>query len=160
MKSYVGTSAYKLDEYEQYAHTHEENRKRKNQLKKSEKAALCRFLIASVAAAFVVCSALIYTNVMIIRASTKTESLKKQLALVTEQNSQKQIEIGQKLDMKVIEERAINELGMQRPENSQIVYVNVKQNSYSETAEKKSVSTGVLSAVKKAFSLVAEYFGK
>ena len=106
------------------------------------------------------CSALVYTNVMMIRAATQTEKLRKELALITEQNSRKQIEIGQKLDMKVIEERAINELGMQRPENNQIVYVDIKQNSYSETADKKTVSKGILATVKGALDNVLEYFGK
>ena len=159
-RSYIGTSAYKLDEYERYAHDREEKQKQNKQLKKHERAVMCRFLIVSVIAVFAVCSALVYTNVMMIRAATQTEKLRKELALITEQNSRKQIEIGQKLDMKVIEERAINELGMQRPENNQIVYVDIKQNSYSETADKKTVSKGILATFKGALDNVLEYFGK
>ena len=78
-RSYIGTSAYKLDEYERYARDREEEQKQNKQLKKHERAVMCRFLIISVIAVFAVCSALVYTNVMMIRAATQTEKLRKEL---------------------------------------------------------------------------------
>ena len=69
------------------------------------------------------------------------------------------MEINQKLDMSVIEEKAINELGMQRPDNSQIVYVNVKQDTYTEISDKASNKEKILKLVKNTVEGIAEYFG-
>jgi len=93
-----------------------------------------------------------------LRAASKVENLKDELALITEQNNHKEMEISKKLDFKSIEERAINELGMQKPDNSQIVYVGVKQTSYSEIPEEASFGQNFANGVKDAFGGVVEYF--
>lgn len=155
---YNGTSAYKLDEYERYAKQHDEKRVvRKNEQKRA-RAAFCRFVTIAVLCMFVVASGFIYLNVMMLRAATKVEVLKDELALVTEQNNHKKMEISQKLDLKLIEEKAINELGMQKPDNSQIIYVGVKQASYTEVESKTSVGKAVVELVKNATGGFVEYF--
>lgn len=159
-KLYSGTSAYKIDEYEQYAYAHEEKRAQRKTQRKKETAAFCRFLTFAVIAVFLGASALVYTNVMMIRASSQVEKLENELALITEQNNQKKIEIEQKLDMKLIEEKAINELGMQRPENSQIVYVGVTQGTYMEKSAQTSGGGGLMNSIKDAFEGVLEYFAQ
>ena len=68
------------------------------------------------------------------------------------------MEISQKLDLKLIEEKAINELGMQKPDNSQIIYVGVKQASYTEVESKTSVGKAVVELVKNATGGFVEYF--
>lgn len=159
-KLYSGTSAYKLEEYEQSARRHEDSRAARKNQRVKQNAAMCRLIIFAVIAVFGICSALIYTNVIILRAATDVEKLKDELAVVTEKNSRKEMEISQKLDMKVIEERAVNDLGMQRPDNSQIIYVDVKQNSYSEVAHTSDAGKTVLNSLKDVFGTVLEYFGK
>lgn len=155
---YNGTSAYKLDEYERYAKQQDEKRVvRKNEQKRAN-IAFCRFISVAVLCLFVIASGLIYLNVMMLRASTTAENLKDELALITEQNNHKKMEISQKLDLKLIEEKAINELGMQKPDNSQIVYVGVKQASYTEVAKEPSVGKTVIETVKNAADSFVEYF--
>ena len=157
-KLYNGTSAYSLEEYEQYADAANQKRKNRSMQRKRESAAFCRFLIITVAAVFCIASAIVYTNVMIIRASSETEKLKDNLVLITEKNKQTEMEIAKKLDMTVIENKAINELGMQRPDNSQIVYLNIKQNDYTEVSDENSSGKKMLNSVKDAFEGIVEYF--
>ena len=156
----VGTSAYKLDEYDYYSKRGNDNTARRKVKKNKKNEAVCRFIIASAALVFAVASIMVYLNVMTMRASTKAQELKKELTLLTEQNNNKEMQINQKLDMKRIEEKAINELGMQRPENNQIVYVNVKQDSYTETEEPSKTAKGAMRFVKEALHSVVEYFSK
>lgn len=155
---YDGTSAYNLDEYESYARTTDKKRKERVQSRKKERTFVCRFLIVSLVAVFCVASALIYTNVMMIRAATKTQKLEDELALLTETNKKTEMEINGKLDMKVIEERAVSELGMQRPDNSQIVYVNVKRDTYTEVSDKKP-GVHIAASFKEVIKGIMEYFG-
>lgn len=155
---YNGTSAYNLDEYESYAHKTDKKRAERVKSRKKERAFVCRFLIVSLVAVFCAASALIYTNVMMIRASTKAQKLEDELALLTEANKKAEMEINQKLDMKVIEERAVSELGMQRPDNSQIVYVNVKRDTYTEVSE-KDAGVRVAASIKEVIKGILEYFG-
>ena len=155
---YNGTSAYKLDEYERYAKQQSEKRVVRKKEHKRETIAFCRFMTVAVIGVFLIASALVYLNVMMLRASSQAEQLKDDLAIITEQNNHKEMEISQKLDLKHIEERAINELGMQKPDNSQIVYVGVKQTSYSEVADEPSVGAEAVSAVKNVVDSFVEYF--
>ena len=160
---YVGTSAYKLDKYEEYTkNTARASEEKKAEVKKANNAhhaSFCRLLIVAVVAVFVVASALVYVNVMAMRASTEIDSLEKKLALAVDKNKQKEMEINKKLDMKVIEKRAIEELGMQKPDNSQIVYVNVKKGTHSEAINPDGESSeGALSGVKKVLLSIKEYF--
>lgn len=155
---YDGTSAYNLDEYESYARTTDKKRKERVQSRKKERAFVCRFLIVSLVAVFCVASALIYTNVMMIRAATKTQKLEDKLALLTETNKKTEMEINGKLDMKVIEEKAVSELGMQRPDNSQIVYVNVKRDTYTEVSGEKP-GVHLATSLKEVIKGIMEYFG-
>lgn len=155
---YNGTSAYNLNDYENYARTSEENRKERIIQKKKENISMCRFLIITLSVAFCIASAFVYTNVMMMRASSKTEKLKDELALITEQNKQAEMEINQKLDMKVIEEKAVEKLGMQRPDNSQIVYINVKQDTYTELADEKKNDVKPFASLKDALNGILEYF--
>lgn len=155
---YSGTSAYKLDEYERYAKRHSEQSSKRKVEHKRQNMALCRFMALGVVALFLVASSLVYLNVMTLRAATETERLKDDLVLITEQNNHKEMEIRQNLDLKLIEERAINELGMQKPDNNQIVYVGVKQTSYSEIGDEGSAGKSVAEVVKNTVGGFVEYF--
>ena len=55
-------------------------------------------------------------------------------------------------------EYILNELGMQKPDNSQIVYVGVKQASYTEVESENSVGKAVIETVKNATNSFVEYF--
>ncbi len=155
---YRGTSAYKLEEYETHAQkSREKHIERKNTIK-LEKRALCRLLVISIVMIFIAASALVYVNVMTLRAATEVDALEKQLAIATEKNKQKEIEISKKLDMKIVEKKAVEKLGMQKPDNSQIIYIDVKKDTYSEAIKSKSDSAKFFDGLKNALSGIVEYF--
>ncbi len=155
----MGTSAYKLERYENHTTVNTQNSKATKNKSRASEIKVCRNIIAAVAALFVACSALVYVNVLALRATTKIDNLEKQLALVVDKNKQKEIEINQNLDMKVIEKKAIEKLGMQKPDNSQIVYINVKKGTYSEAVNpKKQSSKEAFSGVKEILLSIKEYF--
>lgn len=160
---YVGTSAYKLDRYEEYtkktANEANEKKASSRRVSHARNAAFCRTLIIAVVAVFVASSALVYVNVMALRASTEIDNLEKKLALAVDKNKQKEIEINKNLDMKVIEKKAIEKLGMQKPDSSQIVYINVKKGTHSEAINPNAGSSkNAFSGVKKVLLSIKEYF--
>lgn len=155
---YMGTSAYKLDRYEDYTRRTTQEANKRRAAARMEQLAVCRLLIIAVITVFVAASALVYVNVMALRASTKIDNLEKQLALAVDKNKQKEIEINKNLDMKVIEKKAIEKLGMQKPDNSQIVYINVKKGTHSETINPKGQSKDAFSGVKEILLSIKEYF--
>ncbi len=158
-KYYYGTSAYKLEEYESYA---EESNKRREERKETAKAAgksTYRLATIVVLFVFIAASVLVYINVMAIRAATEKEKLQKEYTLLVDDNKQKEMEISRKVDVKVIEKKAVDELGMQKPDNSQIIYVNVKKDNSEEIVkDEQSEEGGVWDSVKGWFADVWEYF--
>ena len=160
---YTGTSAYKLDRYEQYtqkvSNSSETKKASSRKLSRAQHAVFCRVVIIAVITVFLASSALVYVNVMALRAATEIENLEKQLALAVDKNKQKEIEINKNLDMKVIEKKAIEKLGMQKPDNSQIVYINVKKGTHSEAINPNAASSKkTFSSVKKVLLSIKEYF--
>ena len=131
---YYGTSAYKLEEYESRTRQNNEKQKQRRKVAKKQQMALYRLMLVGVVFVFIAASALVYVNVMALRAASDIENLEKQLAMVVDNNKQKEIKINQSLDMKNIEKRAIEELGMQKPDNTQIVYVDVRKENFVKAA--------------------------
>ncbi len=155
---YIGTSAYKLEQYENYTRRNRENEENRKKQTKMEQMVICKYMVIGVMLMFIACSALVYVNVMTLRASTKIQNLERELALVIDNNKQKEIDINKNLDLKVIEKKAVEKLGMQKPDNSQIVYINVKKGSHSEAIGKNKVSGDAMKGIKETFRAVAEYF--
>ena len=150
---YRGTSAYKLEEYDSYTKKVSQADANRKAQKRAGQIVLCRIMVM-----FIACSALVYVNVMTLRASTKINELEKELNLVIDENKQKEIEINKNLDMKVIEKKAVEKLGMQKPDNSQIVYINVKKGTHSEAINPNKKSAPAFSGVKKTLAGIVEYF--
>ncbi len=153
-----GTGAYKLEQYEEQFHKSERKHKGQASLTYSEKATLCKIAVIAVMIASVVASAFIYINVMALRATTKIDALEKELALAVDKNKQKEIEINRNLDLNVIEKKAIEKLGMQKPDNNQIVYIDVKKGSYSEAVNPKSSTSSLMGGIKEFLISIKEYF--
>ena len=155
---YTGTSAYKLEQYEEYTQKRTATVQKRKAASRAQQAAMCKFILGVVVAFFVASSALVYVNVMALRATTKIEELEKKLALEVDKNKQKELEINRNLDMKVIEEKAVTKLGMQKLDNSQIVYINVKKGDYSEAVNANNSSKRAFGGVKKLLMGIKEYF--
>ena len=152
MNSYnTGSSAYKYD-YEEYYNTSAaaydyelENTQKKIQKRHNERInakekknfALAVSLCVCLAVIFSLCVALLYTRVMFIRAANEVGDLKEKLVTISSANSKRSMEIEQSVDLKKIEELAITQHNMQRPDKTQTIYVNVKQDDYAEVINKK-----------------------
>lgn len=138
---YYGTSAYKIDgaEYGTVSSV-KDNIAERQQLRQSKRAAFIRNVRTCIAlvSVFAIAISLLFTNAVIIEKSSAVNDMQKQLTELTEANNQTVLDIERNLDLKKIEDIAINELGMKRPDKYQIVYVNVEQNDYAEVNKTES----------------------
>lgn len=155
---YIGTSAYKLEEYENQTQKQEERRIERAKNNKAEATALCRWMITGIILVFVAALGLVYLNVMTMKASTDVKNMEDKLNAVVNENKKKEIEINRKLDMKVIEKRAKEELGMQKPENSQIIYIDVKKPNETKVMTPGKDKSGFSAKIKNVFEGIEEYF--
>lgn len=156
---YIGTSAYKLDEYESYAKESNKRHEERKEAVKAQSKANYKLVSVVVLFLFVAASALVYLNVMSMRTATEKEQLKKEIAMIEDSNKQKEIEINKMTDMKVIEKKAVDELDMRKPDNSQIIYVDVKkENTETVVSAETDSEGGFWDSVCGWFGDVWEYF--
>lgn len=142
---YNGTSAYKIDDIEYgVSRDVKDNIAKRQQIRQSKKAAFIKRMrvCATFVGVFAVALGILFTNAVIIEKSSAVNDMQSQLTELTEANNQMILDIEKNLDLKKIEEIAINELGMKRPDKYQIVYVNVEQNDYAEVAKTETASSG------------------
>ena len=141
---YDGTSAYKIDEYYDYAKKAQEKQdKRKVQIKKRQAVSFKKFAII-LSCIFAVAVSFLYVNAVLIETSTEVNDLTKELEDLKVRNTQVSFDIVSGVDYKEVEKKAINEFGMQHPESYQNVYVDVIQNDYVELSQPSKKSGGVL----------------
>lgn len=139
---YDGTSAYKLDRYEEY--TKEVTQKREENKQKAQLRLKInrKRLIIAIASVFAVATVFLYTNAVLMQTSSKVNDLTRELEDMKVRNTQVSFDIASGVDYTEVERKAINEFGMQRPESYQNVYVDVVQSDYAELAVKKAESKG------------------
>ena len=87
-------------------------------------------LILTVAAIY-----LISKHVAVYETEKRIKDLQTEIAEIDGYTRQKTFELEQSTDLAAIEEKATNELGMQRPENYQIEYVNVELDDVTEVTQ-------------------------
>ena len=159
---YDGTSAFKIEE-PRYAISEDvrENIEKRKQVRVNKKAAFAKQMRAGIVClcAFAVCLSILFTNAMIIEKASAVNDMQNQLNMLTEENNHAKLEIEKNLDLKKIEDIAINELGMKRPDKYQVVYVNVEQTDYAEVvkADSKPVATAALGAIGSGIGQFMEY---
>ena len=72
---------------------------------------------------------------------------------------QKEFNLEREVDLKKIEEIATTRLNMQRPEKHQMVYINMNNSDYTETADLKTMSGGgFFASVAGGIHKIVEYF--
>ena len=103
--------------------------------KKDNSRVFARLIAFYLCIIFLVSGGIVYSKVLLMQGQTNIENLEEQVAALTEKNNAKKIQIEQKIDLKKIEEIAISQYGMQRPDKNQTVYVNVVQSDYAEIIE-------------------------
>ena len=161
---YNGTSAYKITDfaYTDYKNQDvQENIARRREVRESKKAEFVKHLrgAAIFFSVFAIAIGVLFTNAIIIEKSSQVNDMQNQLKAITAQNNQTTLDIERSLDLKRIEEIAINELGMKHPDKYQMVYVNVEQTNYAEISDKKGTTWngGTLVAMGKGIGEMMEY---
>ena len=157
-----GNTAYRLEEYDYQPYERkkrsEEVKKAKVQQKPKKQDKLKTML--SIMAAFAVAFIMLLRYVAITEASSNVDRLKKELANLQSANQHMQVQIDGSVDLKKVEEVAINKLGMRRPEKYQTVYVNLKQTDYAEVVggkKGKAKTQGNFGLIMNSITNVLEY---
>ena len=86
------------------------------------------------------------------------EKLKTELAEIQKKNEQLKVNIEQKTNINTVEQEAKEELGMQKLDNNQKVYINIDKNDYTES----STLTNKNSSEKKSWwnQFISDLFNK
>lgn len=159
---YDGTSAFKIEE-PRYVVSDDvkDNIEKRKQVRINKKAAFAKQIKMGVfcLCVFAVCLSILFTNALIIEKASTVNDMQNQLNMLTEENNHAKLEIEKNLDLKKIEDIAIGELGMKRPDKYQIVYVNVEQNDYAEVvkADAKPGVSATLGAIGSGIGQFMEY---
>lgn len=98
-------------------------------------------LIGNVLFLCLVAFAVLFRYSAIVERDHKLESLKEECSAITDENKRLQVEIDSVLNLDNVEQIAMNELGMAKPEKYQTVYVNIKGDDYVEMAEEAEEET-------------------
>lgn len=139
---YNGTSAYELDNIN-YGTTSVKDNIEARAISRSNRKELFMKRVRAFSVffgIFAIAIGSLVTNAIIIEKSSTLNEMQAQLTELREENKKKTIDIESNLDHKRIEDIAINELGMKRPDKYQVVYVNVEQNDYAEVMQKPEQS--------------------
>lgn len=146
----TGNLAYKLD-YEAQAprkalRTAQTQKTKKQAVKKVNLAVLLFYMVIICAMAF----CLIGREVKIYAKNSELAKMQGELTNLQAQSKQRLMEAEAELDLNAIEQTAVNEYNMKRPETHQVVYVDLKQDDYiegSKKQEKSSVGDKVLGII-------------
>lgn len=95
-------------------------------------------VIFYVAIIFVVAFCLISREVSIYEKSSEINSLESKLEQAQSETKQARVSAEKSVDLKTIEENAVNKFSMSRPEKAQTVYINVQQQDYVEKTAGKN----------------------
>ena len=111
------------------------NLQKKQTPKKENKARTIIYL----AVCFSILFAIGYRNTQIDEGFVKLQNLKSELALLQKENEQIEISIENSLNLNNVEEIAREQLGMQKLDNKQKIYVNLQKRDYVESATEKVI---------------------
>ena len=142
---YNGTSAYKIDDIGYVNNSSAKESIEKRQIARENKRALfvkrLRVCLGALGI-FAIAFSILFVNAVIIEKSSLANEMQAELQGITEKNNHMKLEIEKNLDLNRIEDIAINELGMKRPDKYQVVYVHVEQNDYAEVVQNDSFGSG------------------
>jgi len=114
--------------------------------------------------AWVICMALlfaiIYNYMMLTETSDRASKLQNELTAMREETQMLEIEKEQKYGSRRLQEIAVNELGMQKIQRSQITYVNTNTGDYTEVAQTKTMKgeeSTIFAGIARGFNTIVEY---
>ena len=88
---------------------------------------------------FFILFAISYRNSLINESFSKKEQLKKDLSAIQKTNEQLQVSIENSLNLNNVEQSAKEKLGMQKPTNSQKIYVSLPKKDYIQPATEQVI---------------------
>ena len=106
---------------------------------------------------FVILFAVSYRNALIAQEYSKIKDLKSELSLVEKENKQLEVKIESQTNLGAIEEKASNELGLKKLDDSQTIYVSLDKQDYIESSveevklEKVSWFENIINKIKDIF---------
>ena len=146
--------AYELEE-ESFSYESEEKAVRP--AKKNKLSGLLLFICAVYVVASI--TSLLFKTASVNEEKAELNKLKNQYEEILNENKKLEVAINSKVDLRKVEDIAIAELNMNKPKNSQIVYVNTSPMDYGEVVEPatKSGSQGVFGSLIKTFTGIFAY---
>jgi len=148
--------AYDISVYEP---TPKKQPQRKIEVKKTSNikpVSAVKSLFTAIAALFLLC-AMLYGKVETTKLYNDVSELENQYKILASENARMQTEIEGKTSYGNIEEYALNELGLQKIDNSQKEYIEVKNNNITKVVENQDKN--VLIKIRNWFYDVLEYIG-
>lgn len=118
-----------------FVHIDKNNKKKKGTKKANNKLKAVRYL----AIGFAILFAISYRNSLINESFSRKEQLKKELNAIQKTNEQLQVSIENSLNLNNVEQSAKEKLGMQKPTNSQKIYVSLPKKDYIKPATEEVV---------------------
>ncbi|MBR5479022.1 MAG: cell division protein FtsL [Clostridia bacterium] len=114
--------------------------------------------------AWIVCMALffgiIYSYMRLNEVSAHVSNLQNEIQTIREENQMLEIEKEQMYGSQRLQEIAVNQLGMQKIQKSQITYVNTNAGDYTEIAQSRTMKNGdstLIAGIARGFNLFIEY---
>ena len=148
-----GSSAYKYERvYEEPKKKAKKGVSKKHRTREMRKNVLAFIIVTGLA--FV----LLFRYACITEMSSRLTRLKGEYDEIQSVAVAKEFELEQEIDLKKVEEIATSQLGMQRPEKHQIVYVDMQNSDYTENTRASDGQNGVLAVITGAWEKLWEYF--
>ena len=160
-----GNLAYRLPErYEEPIHRRRPQANRVRVVKRNREQMLiknkimrriCVVVVIAMSAGFMI-SEFVTVN----ETQQKVASLQRELDEIESATSQMVFDMEQSVDLAEIEKQATTRLGMQRPEKYQTIYVNVRQDDYTESTagEVEGIGNGIMSLLKNIGGNIVQFF--
>lgn len=122
-----------------------------NKIRKNNKATL----VLTTLAIFAMFMIITYRYNLISEKNLKVQELKEDLEVAKSELATTQIEVEEVMDVNYVEAYAKQQLGMQKPEKSQLIYINMENE---ESVQKMSTSNMIMSLVDKIKEFVNNVF--
>lgn len=156
---YDGTSAYKIEQYEIYTQQAEHKQEAKKKKRSAQSVIVRKKLVAAACGVFVVAVLFLYLNVVLMQTSAQFAAVTRELDDMKMRNAELAFDVASGVDLAVVEAKAKNEYGMQRPESHQNVYVDVKQSDYAEAFTATQTRPGIVDSMINSLKAFLAYVG-
>ena len=117
----------------------EKKKQERNNIKVKKNKKIKLKAVAYLTIGFIILFTISYRNSLINESFNKKENLKQELNSIKKTNEQLKVGIENALNLNSIEQSAKERLGMQKPDNTQKVYVNLEKKDYIQSATEEVV---------------------